>query len=131
MSSAAHHAGIDMRQQPGFARTRLAPLRARYDSVVAWPSAVKLVARLRVAQLRLVAEREQRLLAAGAAPATAIVEHLVDARDTARSPAPRRMGERAIMADVAAKLRQRNEDLARIGDEVAMRRVATRAAAAA
>ena len=35
----------------------------------------------------------------------------------ARSPAPRRPRERAVVADVAAELRQRDEDLRAVGDE--------------
>ena len=51
-----------------------------------------------------------------AAPARAIVEHLVLGQERAL-PAPRRSGERAVAADVAAQRRQRDEDLRRVGDE--------------
>ena len=78
----------------------------------------ELLARRLVAQLGLVAEREQRLAAAGALAGARHLDHLVD-RQVGALPAPRRPRERAVVADVAAELRQRDEDLRAVGDEAA------------
>ena len=43
-------------------------------------------------------------------------QHLVERHEGARA-APRRPGERAVAADVAAEHGQRDEDLRRVGDE--------------
>ena len=59
-----------------------AAARRRYSSVVSHPSAAELLARRAVAQLRLVAEREQRLAAAGGGAGPGDREHLVDASGT-------------------------------------------------
>ena len=77
---------------------------------------VELLARRPVAQLGLVAEREQRLVAAGEPPAFGDREHLLLAHVAALA-APRRPGERAVVADVAAEVRERDEDLRRVGHE--------------
>ncbi len=69
-----------------------------------------------VAALRLVAEREQRLRAAGGGAGAGDVEHLVG-RQVRALAAARRTRERAVVTDVPAQLRQRDEDLRRVGDE--------------
>src|SRR5262245_26694935 len=74
------------------------------------PEPRELLAGGAVAELRLVAEREQRLAAACALPRTRYLEHLVHGQ-IRPFPAPRRPCERAVVADVAAELRQRHEDL--------------------
>ena len=84
--------------------------------MVAWPELRELFARRAVAQLRLVAEREQRLLAAGRCAGARDRQHLVE-REIGALALARRLREGAVVADVAAELRQRDEDLARIGDE--------------
>ncbi len=68
-----------------------------------------------VAQLGLVAEREQRLVAArgGARPGDG--EHLIDAH-VGPCAARRRRREGAVMADITAQMRQRDEHLARVAD---------------
>ena len=78
----------------------------------------QLVARDLVAELRLVAEREERLGAAGRRARARDREHLVGGQVRALAAA-RRPGERAVAADVAAERRQRDEDLRRVGDEPA------------
>ena len=99
-------------------RARASRRGPRYSSVVSQPSAAQLVARDPVAELRLVAEREERLACSR------------PRRRRARSRAPRprqvrplaaarRPRERAVAADVAAERRQRDEDLRRVGDEPA------------
>src|SRR5712691_10203139 len=83
----------------------------------------KLIAGGAIAQLRLVAEREQGLLAAGRLSGPRDGKHLVEGQIRALVPA-RRMRKRAVMANVAAKLRQRNENLARIRDDRTVRGIA-------
>ena len=78
----------------------------------------QLVAGRAVPQLRLVAEREQRLAATRRRAGGRDLDHLVDRQVRALAPA-RRGGERAVVADVATELRQRDEDLRRVGDEAA------------
>ena len=76
----------------------------------------ELFSRGSVAKLRLVPEREERLVATGRRPGPRNGEHLLlgHVRPFA---APRRPGERAVVADVPAELRQRDEHLRRVGDE--------------
>ena len=62
---------------PVSSRTRPAQC-ARYSIVVAKPSSASSVASDPIAQLGLVAEREQRLGAAGGGPGARDLEHLVD-----------------------------------------------------
>ena len=69
------------------------------------------LARDAVAQLRLVAEREQRLLAAGRGTGTRDVEHVIELEIRFRQLS-RTMSERAVVTHVAAQLRQRDEHLA-------------------
>ena len=76
----------------------------------------KLLARGAVAQLGLVAEGEQRLAAARGRARARDLQHLVD-RQVRALAAPRRRRERAVVADVAAELRQRDEHLRRVRDE--------------
>ena len=90
--------------------------RSRYSSVVSQPSARELLARDLVAQLGLVAEREERLAATGRGAGARDREHLVLGQVRALAAA-RRPRERAVAADVAAERRQRDEDLRRVGDE--------------
>ena len=104
-------AGIGVRQQ-----ARLAQHEARAMRQVGRgrgeAEPVELLACRPVAQLGLVAEREQRLVAAGQPPCLGDREHLVLAHVAALA-APRRARERAVVADVAAEVRERNEDLRR------------------
>ena len=83
------------------------------------PEGCELRARDRVAQLGLVAEGEERLLAAGRSTCAGDREHLLARQIGALAPA-RCCRKRAIMADVAAEPRERDEHLARIGDAAAV-----------
>ncbi len=87
------------------------------------------VARRAITKLRLVAEREQRFLAAGVAAGARDRQHLV-ARQERRLAGARRMSKGAVMAHVPAKLGQRNENLAGIGNNRAMGAVAAAACGA-
>ena len=107
--------GLRCGSSPVSSSTRPAQ-RARYSSVVAQPSASSSVARDAVARLGPVAEREERLGASGLRPRPRDREHLV-LREVRALAAPRRPGERAVAADVAAERRQRDEDLRRVRDE--------------
>ena len=114
-SSRGQHAGVQVRQQPRLLEHRL----ARRAEVLERRRAAELgelLARGAVAQLGLVAEREERLAAARRRARPRDREHLVD-RHVRALAAPRRLRERAVVADVAAELRQRDEDLRAVGDE--------------
>ena len=104
-------AGIGVRQE-----ARLAQDEARAVRQVGGgrrePEPLELLARRPVAQLGLVAEREERLVTAGVAALGGDREHLVG-REVAALAAPRRPRERAVVADVAAEVRERDEDLGR------------------
>src|SRR5262249_10009075 len=76
-----------------------------------------------VAQLRLVAEREQCLLAARGMSRPRDGQHFVEGEVRALVLA-RRMSKRAVMANVAEKLRQRKKTLAGIRDEGPVRAIA-------
>src|SRR5438876_8764713 len=69
-----------------------------------------------VPELGLVPEREERFAAAGALARACDRQHLVD-RHVRALAAPRGPRERAVVADVAAELRERDEDLRAVGDE--------------
>jgi hypothetical protein len=79
----------------------------------------QLLPRDSVAPLRLVPEREERLVTPRSDPRPSHVEDLVLAQVRTLA-APRRLRERAVMADVAAELRQRDEDLGRVRHERAV-----------
>ncbi len=117
-----HDAGIDVRQQ-----TRLGEHQPGHRGEVGDRRVVtqarQLLARGHPAQLRLVAQREQGLAAAGLGACARDRQHLVG-RQVAALAAPRRLDERAVVALVAAQSRQRNEHLARVGDQVAMAGIA-------
>src|SRR5215472_15589169 len=76
-----------------------------------------------VTQLRLVAEREQCLLAARGLPRPRDGKRFVEGQIRPLALA-RRMRKRAVMANVAAKLGQWNKNLARIRDDGAVGGVA-------
>ena len=70
---------------------------------------------LRVALLRPVAQREERFPAPRLRAAPRDLDRFVD-RQISAFARPRRLRERAVVADVAAELRKRDEDLARVAD---------------
>ena len=82
------------------------------------PERSELLPRCAVAELRLVAEREQRLAAPCPLTRAGDLEYLLDAHVGALA-ASRRPRERAVVAHVAAQLRQGDEDLRAVGDEPA------------
>ncbi len=117
-----HDAGVEMRQEPGLAQHQLRHLgEVGERGLVAEPG--QRLARRAVAQFGLVAQREQRLAAAGARAGAGDRQHLLGV-EIGGLAAARRMREGAVVADVAAQLGQRDEHLARIGDEAAVARVA-------
>ena len=120
--SARHDAGVQMRQEPGLAQHQLRHLsKVGEGGVVA--EASQRLARCAVAQFGLVTQCEKGLTATGARPGRGDLQHLLSI-EVDRLAAPRRVGEGAIVADVAAQLGQRDKDLARIGDEAAVALIA-------
>ena len=112
---ARHHARVRVRQQAGLLEHEPAHAHEVLDRRLA-AELGELLAGGPVAALRLVAEREQRLAATCSGAGARDVQHLV--RGHVRALAlPRRRGERAVVADVPAELRQRDEDLRRERDE--------------
>ena len=109
------HARVEVRQERGLLEHGARRLGEVLDRR-AEAERRELLARRPVAQLGLVAEREERLAAAGALAGARDLEHLVDGQVGALAAA-RRARERAVVADVAAELRQRDEDLRAVGDE--------------
>ena len=112
---ARHDAGIEVRQKPCLLEHEPGAASQVLERRLAAERA-ELVARDLVAELGLVAEREERFAAAGRRPGAGDSEHLVLGHVRALA-SPRRAGERAVAADVAAERRQRDEDLGRVGDE--------------
>ena len=112
---ARHDPGIEVRQQARLLehepRAALEVLERRLAAERA-----QLLARDLVAQLRLVAEREERLVAAGRRARARDREHLLLGHERALA-ASRRPRERAVAAHVAAERRERDEDLRRVRDE--------------
>ena len=111
----AHHARIQVGQQPCLVEHPAGAVRQVLDRRRE-AELRQLVTRDAVAQLGLVAEREQRLRAAGGRSRASDLEHLVDGEEGALTAA-RRARERAVAADIAAQRRQRYEHLGRVRDE--------------
>src|SRR5581483_3859542 len=107
--------GIDVRQEAGLVHDEPRAAREVLERRLATERR-ELLARDAVAKLRLVPQREQRLAAAGRGAGAGDCEHLF-LRHVRPLASLRRARERAVAADVAAELRQRNEDLRRVGDE--------------
>ena len=119
---ASQEAGVEVRQQPGFLEHQPGHLgEVGEGGFVA--ERRKLLARRAVAQFRLVAECEQCLMAARIGAGTGNGQNLVAVEINAFA-LPRRLGEGAVVADVAAELGQRNEDLARVRHQPAMTGIA-------
>ena len=110
-----HHTRVQVRQQTGLLEHGMRAVREVLDRR-AEAQGGELVAGNPVAMLGLVAEREERLGAAGGGAGARDLEHLLHRQVGPLAPA-RRPRERAVAADVAAQRRQRNEDLRRVGDE--------------
>ena len=114
-SAQRHHAGVQVRQQAGLLEHQD---RHRPDVGERRVVAVRVepLARRGPAVLGPVAEGEQRLLAAQRRALRGDREHLVRRQERRRHPV-RRRGERAVVAAVAAQPGQRDEHLARVGDD--------------
>jgi hypothetical protein len=112
---ARHDAGVHVWEESGFGEHELAHagevLNGRLTAELG-----ELLARGAVAALRLVPEREERLVAAGLGTRARDLEHLVAAHVRTFAVAGR-LREGAVVADVPAELRQRDEDLGRVGDQ--------------
>jgi hypothetical protein len=89
------------------------------------PEPTKFLSRYAIAQFRLVAEREQRLLAIRRGSGARDAKHLI-AREIGSLAFARRMRKCAVVTNVPAELGQRNEDLAGPGDDAAVHGVAPR-----
>ena len=103
-------AGIEMRKQSGLVVDRARGLR-QIRQGRAMSEAGKLIGGAAVAQLRLVAEREQCLLAARGMTRPRNGQRFVEGQ-ICPLVLTRRTGKRAVMANVTAKFRQRNKNLA-------------------
>ena len=110
-----HDARVQVRQQPGFVEHRFGRTREVLERRLATERG-ELVTGGAVPQLRLVAQREQCLAATGRGPGAGNGEDLVDGHVRALAAA-RGLRERAVVADVATQLRQRDEDLRRVRDD--------------
>ena len=119
------NSGIDVRQQPGLADHELAHGDEIFDGAGVAEPAERGTRRL-VAQLGLVAEREQSLAASGLASRPRDRQHLVGAQ-VGGARLPRADRERAISAHVATQPGERNEHLAGVRDDVAVTLPAERA----
>ena len=109
---ARHHARIGVRQQAGGLEHRAGGGHQVGDRRRV-AQRVQLGARLRIAQLRLVPQREERFPAARLGAPSRHVDDLVEGhvRPLAR---PRRLGERAVVAHVATQLGEGDEHLPRV-----------------
>ena len=103
-------ARVEMRQQASLLVHHSRSLREIRQGG-AMSEAQKLIGGAAIAQLRLVAEREQGFLAACRLTRPRDGKDFVE-RQIGSLVLARRMGKRAVVANVAAKLRQRNKDLA-------------------
>ncbi len=113
-----HQAWIDMGQKSRFAEHQFGRRRqVGQGRGVAQP--VEFRPNRAVAKLRLIPQREQRLLAPRRLPGARDRQDFVQ-RQVGIGAAARRMGEGAVMANVPAQLRERDENLARIGDEASV-----------
>ncbi len=119
---ARHDAGIGVRQQACLAQHQAAHRRQIFDRGLVTQRRQRIARRL-VAQLRLVAQGEQRLGAARRLTGTGDGEDLLR-RQVGRLAGPRPLGKGTVVADVAAQVRQRNEDLARVRDQPAVAAIA-------
>ena len=118
----AHDSGIGVRQQSCLAQHQ----RAHRLEIVDGGFVSERVQRLpggAVAHLRLVAKREKRLRAAGGGSGAGDCEHLVRGK-IGRPSGAWPLGEGAIVADIPAKMGERNKHFARIRDVAAMPLVA-------
>src|SRR5437867_5016528 len=112
---AGHHAGIHMREEPRLCEDELAHAGEVVDRRLA-SELRELLACGAIAKLRLVAEREESLVAARLGAGSRDGQNLVATHVGVLAP-PRGPREGAVVADVPAEHRQRDEDLGRVGDD--------------
>ncbi len=109
-----HDAGVHVRQQRGFLQHQRAHCPQVADRRVV-PQFRQSLPRRAVAKFGLVAEGEQRLGAARRLTRAGDGQHLVGGQ-IYRMPGAGAFGEGAVVTDVTAQLRQRNEHLPRVGN---------------
>ena len=119
---AAHQSGVGVRQEAGLTQHKRAHRLEIADRGFI-SERIQRLARGAVAKLRLVAEGEQRLRAAGGRTGAGDGQHLVRS-EIRGAPRARPLGEGAIVTDIPAKMGERNEHLARVGDVAPMGLVA-------
>ena len=117
-----HHARVGVRQQARLLEHEAAHAHEVLDRRRA-AELGELFPRSAIAPFRLVAEGEQCLATAGRGAGARDAQHLVGGHVGALAPAGWG-GERAVVANVAAELRQRDEDLRRVRDELTLALVA-------
>src|SRR5262249_21874955 len=110
-----HDAWIHMGQKTRLGEDELAHAGEVFDRRLATELG-ELLTRRAVAEFRLVPEREERLVTAGVGAGARDLEHLVRPH-VGSLTAPWRLGERAVVADIPAELRQRDEDLRGVSDQ--------------
>ncbi len=110
-----HDAGVEVGEEARFGDDEVGHPREVGDRRLA-AELCKLLACSAVAELGLVPEGEERLVAACLGPGTRDGEHLVRRHVGALAP-PRRLRERAVVADVPTELRERDEDLRGVRDQ--------------
>jgi len=113
-----HQARVEVGQEPGLAKHPFRGLAEVGEGRLVAELGQALAGRL-VAQLRLVPEGEERLFAAGLGGQARLAQDRVQ-RHVRRLALLRRLGEDAVVTDVPAQVSQRQEDLARVRDEVAV-----------
>ena len=119
-----HHPRIGVRQQPGLLQHQPAHGHEVVDGA-GIPQCRQPIPRRLVARFRLIPQGKQRLRAARRRPGAGNRQNLLRAQ-IRRMPFLRPLGEGAVMAHIAAKLGQRNEHLARVGQVAPMPLVARR-----
>ena len=111
-----HQPRIQVRKQARFIKHQLSHVsQVRQRGLLT--QFLQTVARRLVAQLRFVAEREQRLLAAGFGAVLCDLQHFFWCQ-VRRLDLPWHLGKRAIVADITAQMGQRDKHFSRVGHRV-------------
>ena len=106
----AHHAWIDVRQQAGFFEDETSDFR-QIGQGRGMPEIIQRLPRRAIAHLRFVAEREQRFLAARLSASPGHGKNFIPRHVSCHALA-RRLRKRAVVANIATKMSQRDENLA-------------------
>ena len=118
----SHHAGVHVRQQAGLIQHRL----RRCPQVGQGRSMAKsfqFIPGHLVTQFRLVPQGEQGFVAPRLRAGPGYVQHLLDT-EIGPLPPPRRLREGAVVAHIAAQLRQWDKNLGRVGNDTAVSLIA-------